>query len=77
MPTKAKVAVLFTKPETVLQDYERLMELAKDEKDPGRWAQICEVFSQAGQVVWLRGCRLSTRQERGPWSATSTARVPG
>ncbi len=28
MPTKAKVAVLFTKPETVLQDYERLMELA-------------------------------------------------
>src|SRR3972149_4529294 len=25
---KAKVAVLFTKPETVLQDYERLMELA-------------------------------------------------
>lgn len=28
MTNKAKVAVLFTKPETVLQDYERLMELA-------------------------------------------------
>jgi len=28
MPTKSKVAVLFTKPETVLQDYERLMHLA-------------------------------------------------
>ncbi len=27
-PARAKVAVLFTKPETVLQDYERLMELA-------------------------------------------------
>ncbi len=28
MTTRAKVAVLFTKPETVLQDYERLFELA-------------------------------------------------
>ena len=27
-PTKSKVAVLYTKPESVLQDYERLMELA-------------------------------------------------
>ena len=29
MSTKAKVAILRTKPETVLQDYERLMELAE------------------------------------------------
>ena len=29
MPTKSKVAVLFTKPETVLQDYQRLFELAE------------------------------------------------
>jgi hypothetical protein len=36
MPTKSKVAVLFTKPETVLQDYERLMHLAdvKQHLDP-------------------------------------------
>ncbi|MBI4578103.1 MAG: hypothetical protein HY718_00280 [Planctomycetes bacterium] len=31
----------------------------------------------AGQAVWLRGCWLSTRQERGPWSATNSARIPG
>ena len=36
MPTNSKVAVLFTKPETVLEDYERLMHLAdvKQHLDP-------------------------------------------
>jgi hypothetical protein len=33
--------------------------------------------ADAGAAVWLRGCWLSTRQERGPWSATSSARIPG
>lgn len=38
MATRAKVAVLFTKPETVLEDYERLMHLAEVEEHLDRAA---------------------------------------
>ncbi len=43
MTTRSKVAVLRTQPETVLPDYEHLLELA-------------EVLLETGGVVFARGC---------------------
>lgn len=33
--------------------------------------------ADAGAAVWVRGCWINSRQQRGPWSNTLSTRVPG
>ncbi len=70
MSTRAKVAVLRTQPETVLQDYERLAELAgmKASLDPGATTIIKDniswhfPFPSANTTPWqLEGAILALR----------------